>query len=138
MRYLVMLLLFVVTSQNLTIAQTDEAKKVLNKLIDYSLENNFKPAAELILFDANGQSIDKLRSFDWNNSEEQKEVIRTCKKIRAYIKFADEFEILDSGEISADNSGISIELKLLSSGKETVYEFVFVSVNDKILLKQIN
>jgi len=133
-----MLLLFVVTSQNLTIAQTDEAKKVLNKLIDYSLENNFKPAAELILFDANGQSIDKLRSFDWNNSEEQKEVIRTCKKIRAYIKFADEFEILDSGEISADNSGISIELKLLSSGKETVYEFVFVSVNDKILLKQIN
>lgn len=138
MRYLVMLLLFVVTSQNLTIAQTDEAKKVLNKLIDYSLENNFKPAAELILFDANGQSIDKLRSFDWNNSEEQKEVIRTCKKIRAYIKFADEFEILDSGEISADNSGISIELKLLSSGKETVYEFVFVSVNDKMLLKEIN
>lgn len=137
MRYILVILSYVITLPILTNAQKDEAVNVLNKLIDYSLENNYKHAAELILFDANEQSIDTLRSFDWNNPEEQKEVIRTCKKIRAYIKFADEFEIVDSGENSYEISEINLALKLLSAGKETMYEFVFVSVNDKILLKEI-
>ncbi|MBZ0177873.1 MAG: hypothetical protein K8F36_01190 [Melioribacteraceae bacterium] len=136
MRY-IFLIIFSISLQAQSKAQIDEAKNVLNKLIKYSLENNYEPAAELIIFDAIEQPTDKPRTFNWNNPEEQKEVIRTCKKIRAFIKFADDYEIVDAVEIPIVDSELVLELKLSSAGKETVFKFLFVEVDNKILLKEI-
>lgn len=138
MRYAFIILILCSFSLAQTNNELDEAKSLLKTLIEYSLDNNFESAAKLIYFDGENNSNQKPRSFDWNNPKEQKDVTRICKKIRAFIKFADEYEIGNHFKPSENDSDIGLELKLISAGKETVYKFFFKNIDGKILLSGIS
>jgi len=115
------------------IAQTrlneNNIRSALTQIFDYSKNQNFKKLAPLLMDD------EELRTFDYQNSTDQRAVKRVGKKIKAYLDLSDSysFESLTFGKFE-NLSSAEVEVNFKSGEQDLNISFIFVEQENKILL----
>ncbi|MBK8943916.1 MAG: hypothetical protein IPM32_01475 [Ignavibacteriae bacterium] len=130
-----LIIFFLLTGYNLSIAQVSEAdaKILLSKIFDLSVNEDYNNASNLILY----EKVNEKRSYNASVNDELKSVKRQCKKIKAYIDLSDSYEFSGyrSSNINNFNGGI-LNVIFKSSDQKLNISFSFVNVSGKILLAE--
>lgn len=71
--------------------QEEKIKNMINKFLDYCDKKDYENASKLLLYNGNDPSRKYKVVFDYNNSDDKKEVERICKKINAMLIISDSY-----------------------------------------------
>ena len=122
-------------------AQNSEAevKAQTAKIFELCKNNDFKSVGKLFAYHGKDATRNLKSSYNFENSDEQKEIKRICKKISSYLKISDKYEFSEYSE--KEESGVTnyIQKVLFSSGNQKIAtSFVFIKVSEVLLLGDID
>ena len=122
---------FIVVGQNRL--NEAEIKSSLTQIFELSKEQNFASLGEKLFNDAS------LKPFNMKNKKDSKSVKRSGKKIKAYLDLSDSYEYKDlEFETYKDLPSANLNVIFRSGSQNLTISFVFVEVNNKILLAKFN
>jgi len=109
------------------------------KILDLSKSNKFKEASTLFAY----KGIDKKRvnndHFNYSNKDEKLKVKRICRKIKSLEMISKSYEVGKVQTIKNKKStNYVVKIKYKSSTQTIVINFVFIKINGKYLLSDID
>jgi hypothetical protein len=109
-----------------------DVKSQLTTIFDLSKQQNFGAASKLLLYNENNE----LRNYNFENSNEAKNVKRMVKKIKAYLDLSDSYEyetLTYLNDKSLPTAEIKINFK--SGDQKLTISFSFVKFKGNLLLE---
>jgi hypothetical protein len=111
----------------------NEIKSSLTQIFELSKEQDFERLGEKLLNDAS------LKPFNMKNKKDSKSVKRSGKKIKAYLDLSDSYEYKDlEFETFKDLPSANLNVIFRSGSQNLTISFIFVEVDNKILLAKFN
>ena len=122
---------FILVGQNRL--NENEIKSSLTQIFELSKEQDFGRLGEKLLNDAS------LKPFNMTNKKDSKSVKRSGKKIKAYLDLSDSYEYKDlEFETYKDLPSANLNVIFRSGSQNLTISFIFVEVDNKILLAKFN
>ncbi|MCF8262423.1 MAG: hypothetical protein K9J12_16730 [Melioribacteraceae bacterium] len=117
------------------IDENTKLKNTLTTIFKLSAEKKYAEAGKLFVYEGEDQTRNLKSVLDFAKKEDKKTIQRICKKIDAFVKLSDNYEIENiTDEVKAGRTTKIIKVNFISGDQVLGTNFHFVSLNEKYLL----